>query len=113
MGVPGHRQLSCERGQLPLGDQVVMSRWTSSTRRRVWGRKHGWSLSSDSGYRGPGKECEIKLEIQGDDKNGYHLIMSPDGFFTADTWCETLEAAIRDGQELFGLAHQDWKQHEP
>ncbi|MDG2381931.1 MAG: hypothetical protein P8N76_09670 [Pirellulaceae bacterium] len=89
-----------------------MPRWTSSTRIRVWGRKNAWSSSPDSGYRGPGSECDIKLEIEGDDKNGYHLIMSPDGFFTADTWIQTLEEAIRDGEERFGIAPQDWKRRE-
>jgi hypothetical protein len=49
------------------------------------------------------------LEIVGDNKNGYNLVMSPAGFFTADHWYESKDDALAAASELFGLARESWK----
>jgi hypothetical protein len=50
----------------------------------------------------------VKLEIQGDSKDGYHLVMTPDGFFTADTWHATVDEAMAEAESLFGLSRERW-----
>jgi hypothetical protein len=81
-----------------------------SVRTRAWihGTRNAWSL----GPRGdePGTECEVALEIQGDEREGFHLIMSPAGFFTADNWYRTSEEALRGASELFDVNAEEWKQ---
>ena len=41
------------------------------------------------------QERVVALEIQGDGANGYHLVMSPAGCFTADSWHESISARRR------------------
>jgi hypothetical protein len=53
-------------------------------------------------------DCNIDLKIEGNDQSGYHLMMSPEGFFTADSWHPTLEEAIINAYELFGITKEDW-----
>ena len=50
----------------------------------------------------------MTLEIQGDAKNGYHLVMSPEGCFTADTWHESVEDAKATAEEAFGVPPHEW-----
>ena len=78
------------------------------TKSRVWGSKNAWSLTPHRGFEGDGRECAVDLEIDGDDKSGYHLIMSPAGFFTADSWHETLADALAAAAEMFGVAPENW-----
>ena len=54
------------------------------TRVRVWGTKDSWSLAPHRTLASDGRDCEVRLEIVGDNENGYNLVMSPAGFFTAD-----------------------------
>lgn len=79
---------------------------------KIWGTVNAWSLASESNASEPSTECETCLEIQGDDKNGYHLVMSPEGFFTADYWFKTKEEAIESAEELFGVTAREWSKKE-
>jgi hypothetical protein len=58
-------------------------------------------------------ECEVLLEIQGTRKHGYHLIMAPQGFFTADHWFESKQEALDNAQELFDIPPDSWAVNEP
>ena len=60
------------------------------------------------GLSGGSTESLIELEIQGDEINGYNLVMSPEGFFTADYWYETKEEAMESAEELFGVTRLEW-----
>jgi len=51
----------------------------------------------------------VELEIQGDEENGYHLVMSPAGFFTADEWYKSKEDALAAALELFGIPAGKWR----
>lgn len=82
----------------------------AQARTLIWGTRNSWSLSPHSGSERPGKECLFALEIQGNDHDGYHLVMSPDGFFTADHWYATKQDAIDDAQTLFGLTPNEWSE---
>jgi hypothetical protein len=72
---------------------------------RIWGTRNSSSLSPHRGYGGKGHECKVELE-KGDEKNGYHLVMSPAGFFTADEWYETRDGALAAAAKLFRVARE-------
>jgi len=78
------------------------------TKSRVWGTRNSWSLAPHRGFEGDGRECEVDLEIQGDEENGFHLVMSPVGFFTADEWYETQGEALAAASELFAIDPGQW-----
>jgi hypothetical protein len=70
-------------------------------------KRSGWSLEPQSESSSP-VECAIGLEIQGDDKHGYHLVMCPEGFSFADDHYETLREAMDSAAELFGVRDDQW-----
>ena len=80
----------------------------AKTKVSVWGTKNAWSLAPTSETGSLGTLCDVSVEIQGDQRNGYHLVMSPSGFFTADHWYETKTDALDAAKELFGVDHNDW-----
>ena len=88
---------------------TLVARTTS----RVWGSHDAWSLAPDGGSDAAGRDCAVDLEIRGDDASGYHLVMSPAGFFTADTWHETLDDAYAAAAEFFGIAPERWAEKRP
>ncbi len=61
----------------------------TKTKVRILGIKNGWSFAPREEKKGAGHPCDIKLEIQGSKRSGFHLVMSPPGFFTADPWYKT------------------------
>jgi hypothetical protein len=81
---------------------------TARAKTRIWGTRNAWSLSLIPGPDAPNRECEVAIEIQGDDRDGYHLVMSPSGFFTADYWYQTMQEALDAAEELFGVCHDKW-----
>ncbi|ADB17722.1 hypothetical protein Psta_3058 [Pirellula staleyi DSM 6068] len=85
-----------------------MLKATTTTRARVWGTENAWSLSPVQTADEPNQLCDIELEIQGDDQNGYHLVMSPRGFFPADTWHQTKQDALDTARELLGVLPEVW-----
>jgi len=56
--------------------------------------------------------CLVRLEIQGDETTGFHLVMAPEGFFTADTWHETKTEALEEAKKLFGVDPSIWTEEE-
>jgi len=50
----------------------------------------------------------MRLEIQGDSENGFHLILAPSGFFAADYWYATLQEAMDAAKSLLGVNYQQW-----
>lgn len=74
----------------------------------IWGHSNAWSLEPESEKSTPCTESLTEIEIQGDDNNGYNLVMSPEGFFTADYWYESLEVAKESASDLFGVTESEW-----
>ncbi len=72
----------------------------------IRGTHNAWSLAEAGSPEG--KLCSVHLEIQGDENRGFHLVMSPDGFFTTDRWHLTIKEAQEDARELFGVATDAW-----
>lgn len=85
----------------------------TTAKARIWGTKNSWSPSPFRGAQEPGGECDVDLEIQGDGLAGYHLVMSPQGFFTADSWHRTREDAMDTARELFGVPLDAWSRSTP
>jgi hypothetical protein len=84
-----------------------MSTMKASALAQVWGTRDSWRLASPGGGDA-GLQCEVLLEIQGDPNAGYHLVMSPAGFFTADYWYASQEEAQEAALELFGVTQGQW-----
>jgi hypothetical protein len=82
----------------------------AQTRATIFGTHNSWSLSWHRQFEKAGTECTVRLEIQGDEKNGYHLVKSPEGFFAADDWHQTLGEAQRSARELFGVDMDQWRE---
>lgn len=82
----------------------------AQARATIFGTHDTWSLSWHRELEKAGTECNVRLEIQGDDEGGYHLVKSPDGFFTADEWHQTLHEAQQSARELFGVGLDQWRE---
>jgi hypothetical protein len=74
----------------------------------IWGTSNAWCLKPETGKKTPSTVSLTELEIQGDEKNGYNLVMSPEGFFTADNWYKSLQEAKKSAEELFGVTDKEW-----
>ena len=85
----------------------------AQTTTEIWGTRNSWSAAQTGGPSQPKSDCNIDLEIQGDEQNGYHLIMTPTGFFTADSWHETKQDAIDAAFEIFGVSCASWSKRRP
>jgi len=86
-----------------LGDKMK-----SITRSKIRKLKGGWRIANDSDPAKYVHDVEVELCIQGNSKNGFHLIITPENFFTADWHHETLEDAIESAQESFDISSSDW-----
>jgi hypothetical protein len=74
----------------------------------ICGSGNAWKVAEPSDPPAGVQEREVVLEIQGDAANGYHLVMSPAGCFSADTWHESAEDAKAAAAEVFGVAPDGW-----
>ena len=76
---------------------------------RIYGIPGSWSLAPIPDSALNARECGISLELQGDEDDGYHLVMSPTGFFTADNWYASKDEALIAAFELFGISREAWR----
>ena len=75
----------------------------------IRGYGNAWKVA-DASDSGPLVQLRaVELEIQSDGGTGYHLVMSPEGCFTADTWHGTLEEAKEAAFEAFGVKAGQWR----
>jgi hypothetical protein len=74
----------------------------------IYGSGNAWKVAEATDPPAKVQEREVALEIQGSAANGYHLVMSPAGCFTADTWHESIEDAKATAEELFGVPPDRW-----
>lgn len=74
----------------------------------IRGYSNIWRVAEPSDTGDITQNRVVNLEIQGDGNDGFHLIMSPDGCFTADTWHETLEDAKDTVYRIFGVPADGW-----
>ena len=76
----------------------------------ICGTSNSWKVAEPSDPTSLTQDRFVSLEIHGDDKNGYHLVMSPDGCFTADTWHATVDDALESANRVFGVPLTAWSQ---
>lgn len=82
-------------------------RLRAETTAEIRGTTNRWSLESDDPHS-PRTRTAVSLEIFGSRMDGFHLIMSPEGFLAADNCYPTLEDALQAGVDLFGVLRKDW-----
>jgi hypothetical protein len=75
----------------------------------IRGSGNAWKVAGPSDPAARVQERMVTLEILGDAESGYHLIMSPTGCFTADTWHESVEDAKATAAEVFGVPPNEWE----
>jgi hypothetical protein len=75
---------------------------------RIKGSGSAWKVSHKSDSTERVQERKVALEIQGNNTDGYHLVISPEGCFTADYWYETIVEAKESAAEIFGVAPDRW-----
>ena len=75
----------------------------------ISGTYNAWKVAAPSDPTSSVQERAVALEIQGVAKKGYHLIMSPSGCFTADSWHETIEEAMDSALRVFDVRPEEWK----
>lgn len=81
--------------------------WKATVELRVRGRQSAWQASRRD-EAADGQLTRTSLEIQGSSKQGFHLVVEPEGFFAADTWHETEQDARSEAEEAFGVLPGDW-----
>ncbi len=75
----------------------------------IRGSGNAWKVAEPSDPPASVLERVVTLEIQGNIADGYHLVMSPAGCFTADTWHESVKDAKDTAAEVFGVLPDEWK----
>lgn len=86
-----------------------MIRMLSNAVGTVFGNANCWCLEPPADAVLPSSQRPIQLEIVGEEQQGYYLVISPKGFFTADAAYATLQQAKAAAKGLFGLDEQDWQ----
>lgn len=74
----------------------------------IYGSGNAWKVGEPSDPPAGVSKRLVMLEIQGDAPNGYHLVMTPEGCFTADTWHESIASAKATAEELFSVPPDRW-----
>jgi hypothetical protein len=54
------------------------------------------------------RTVNIELEVEGDDADGWLVVITPDGCFTADHWFASKAEAIGAAQDVFGAPADGW-----
>jgi hypothetical protein len=80
-----------------------------STKCRINLIKGGWKVAENSDDSEYVKVLNVDLSIQGNENNGFQLIMQPDGCFSADLYYNTLKEAYLSANETFGVFPDMWK----
>ena len=70
----------------------------------IRGSGNAWKVADPSDPPAQVQPRTVTLEVQGDGANGYHLVMSPVGCFTADTWHDSVADARATAEESPELA---------
>lgn len=74
----------------------------------ISGIGNSWKVAEPSDPPSSIGERPVSPAIEGDEKIGYHLIISPEGCFTADTWHESIADAKATARAQFGVAIDGW-----
>ncbi len=75
----------------------------------IRGTANAWQVAEPSDPNNSIQERVVALEIQGNTTDGFHLVMTPTGCFTADSWHETVEDAKDTASRVFGVPPDRWE----
>ena len=75
----------------------------------IRGSANAWQVAGPADPAATVQERAVTLEILGNAQDGYHLVMSPAGCFTADTWHQTVEEAKDTAHRVFGVPPAGWE----
>ncbi|TLU61088.1 hypothetical protein FE810_15560 [Thalassotalea litorea] len=84
----------------------VIMKCTTKARIRIL--KGGWQVAEDDDESKYVKNLAVNLSIVGNEKNGYHLLMEPEGCFVADSHYESIAEAKEDASDSLGVKDSDW-----
>ena len=79
----------------------------ASTTGTVYGNASFWSLTSEN-TQTISSQRHIDLEIIEDAQQGFFLLISPKGLYTADMQCASLAEAKQYAQQWLQIADNDW-----
>lgn len=85
----------------------------ATTRCKILDTSGGWRVGGSRDKDSELEERYIELEIHGDGHSGYHLVMSPAGRCTADTWHESVRDALLEARERFSVEPDEWRETGP
>ena len=74
----------------------------------ILGSGNAWGVAGPTDPPERVRDRAVTLQIEGDGVSGYHLVMSPAGCFTADTWHESIADAKAAAAEVFGVTANAW-----
>ena len=80
----------------------------AKTTARIWGSPNAWSLAPAKGGPPPWRDSDVSLEIRGNPRDGFHLVIRPDGFFATDYGYASQQEAISGAKQLFDLPEHRW-----
>jgi len=89
-------------------DDAIYEIMKCTVKSRIRLFKRGWKIAEECDDFKYVKNLNVKLSIDGNEENGYHLTMEPEDCFAADNHYESLEEAIESAYELFGVSITDW-----
>ena len=73
---------------------------------RIRGTHGAWKVAYEPGTELP--LVRMQPTIMGSPQSGFHLVMDPESFFTADDWYATRQEAVLAAEETFGVDEADW-----
>jgi hypothetical protein len=74
----------------------------------IRGSTNTWKVAEVSDRPSAVQDRVVTLEIQGNATDGYHLVISPAGCFTAGTWHQSVEDAKEKAAKMFGVPPNGW-----
>jgi hypothetical protein len=82
---------------------------TCVVRLPIWSSSSSsWKVAAATDPANEVRELDVWLEVLGNDADGYHLVMTPDGCFTADYHYTSSAEAIEAARDIFGAPTDGW-----
>jgi len=74
----------------------------------IYGTSNSWSLTETKATPNNVNSANTSIYFEGNDKEGYHLVISPEGYLTADSWYESKKEVIEAAKELLNISELEW-----
>ena len=67
-----------------------------------------WRVALPDDEAGDRRQGVIELSIEGDEKNGFYLLMEVENCCSYDRWYKTVDEAIAYAQKVYSVQAGDW-----